>query len=142
MKATRDKIKQLRYEANKLEKELLSPKNKIIKDLSKKVNKVSEGLDLEWQPKSTPKAEKMAFTAYWEEEDKITLSHHHMEYELDRLLDEYRWELNAEFDKWVAKCPKLKQRNKEIKEVCDQIDETAKGLGISSIKLMGELGIT
>lgn len=140
-KETQVKIKQLRKEADKLEATILAPKKKIIRKLKEEVKKVSKSLQLEWDPKSRPEPSEIKFFVSWMEGDDIYLSHDNMENEIEDVVHEYRLALNKEFDRWIAKCPELLQRNREIKKVCEQIDECAAELGMDKYDLMRELGM-
>lgn len=144
-KAIKNKVERLRQEADILEKSLVptrTPQQKqIIQSLKERVKGCGKPLKLEWHPQTILNLPKIDICAEWVEEDKIRLDYYDVEYDIDDLIQNYHVQLEKEFNRWVANCPQLRQKNKEIKEVCSQVVKAAEELEIDEYDLMDEVGM-
>lgn len=146
-KEIEEKIKKLRQEADTLEKLLTPIRNPhqkyMIQSLKERVKEVGKPLKLEWRPQSTINLSKVDVSFDWIEisDGEIFIDYCDIEQDIDDQINELHDKLEKEFNRWVVNCPQLKQRNKEIKEVLNQVEKAAEELEMDNYDLMNEVGI-
>lgn len=146
-KKIEEKIKSLRQEADTLEKLLVparsSHQKQMIQSLKEKVKEISKPLKLEWHPQSTINLSKVDISFDWIEigGGEVLIDYCDIECDIDEQINELHIKLEKEFSKWFVNCPQLKQRNKEIKEVLNQVEKASEELEMDEYDLMNEVGI-
>ncbi len=114
--------------AKELEKNLPQGAKSVLKQLNKEFQVLEEGITLEWHP-SLPPPPTIQTQVRW-------LSGMEVEFEeniysdLNSWLEEYVFQVEGEWERWIERHPKVKEMNHQIKDLCNRSDKQAKKFGI------------
>lgn len=136
---TKEKIKKLRQdaewkiqEANDLEASLPNTEqDKVVKQLNKRFQKLEDGFQIEWHPKSRFKVPTIT-SAVWFSYNEPDFDQD-IDERFEEALEDYRYALHGEWEAWIEDHPQVIQMRRDIKELTNESDRQAKKFVVNKV---------